>query len=267
MACNNNDVLKENGGKRSKKGVSDNLSSCSGTAKRKHKIESVRLSGPKTVKIVSTNTLSVGVEKSSKDAKVKSSSRKLCRGNGKNSVGTLDQAIRKKHIFTAVAKMPAEIQMKLIKNGWIGKITTDDNSFNRNDTAAEVISLHNNVERVKGVVKRYESGLMWTDARRDGVNWMTLRPDVVVNRFPRDDNAPLKLCGRALAGRSEFDDHYPRAYLARTEGIHADSFIADYSLTACVSLLRAFVDGGHQSMCDKNGQVSIRHSQNCFFVY
>ncbi|XP_029345353.1 tubulin glycylase 3A-like isoform X3 [Acyrthosiphon pisum] len=86
---------------------------------------------------------------------------------------------------------------------------------------------------------------------------MTLHPDVVVNRFPRDWNAAMKLCGHALAGQSEFDNHYPRAYPACTEGIHAESFVADYSLTACVSLLRAFVDGGHQTMCAKNGQVPL----------
>jgi len=86
---------------------------------------------------------------------------------------------------------------------------------------------------------------------------MTLHPDVVVNRFPRDANSALKLCGHSLAGKSEFDNHYPRAYPACTEGIHADSFVADYSLTACVSLLRAFVDGGHHTMCSKNGQVSV----------
>lgn len=133
------------------------------------------------------------------------------------------------------------------------------------DTTVEVISLHNNAQRVKGVAKRYESGLMWTDAHSGGVNWMTLRPDVVVNRFPRDGNAALKLCGHALAGKSEFDGHHPRAYPARTEGIHADTFVADYSLTACISLLRAFVDGGHQTMCAKNGKVSMR-SQNCLFL-
>lgn len=120
-----------------------------------------------------------------------------------------------------------------------------------------MISLHNNVERVKVVAKRYESSLVWTDARSGGVNWMTLHPDVVVNRFPRDANVALKLCGHALTGQSEFNNYYPRAYPACTEGIHADSFIADYSLTACVSLLRAFVDSGHHTMCAKNGQVSV----------
>ncbi|XP_050056745.1 tubulin glycylase 3A-like isoform X2 [Aphis gossypii] len=132
-------------------------------------------------------------------------------------------------------------------------------------TTVEVISLHNNAQRVKGVAKRYESGLMWTDAHSGGVNWMTLRPDVVVNRFPRDGNAALKLCGHALAGKSEFDGHFPRAYPARTEGIHADSFVADYSLTACISLLRAFVDGGHQTMCAKNGKVPLSALQFATF--
>jgi len=95
------------------------------------------------------------------------------------------------------------------------------------------------------------------DEHSRGVNWMTLDPDVVVNRFPRNANAPLKLCGQALAGKSEFDFYYPRAYSTSTDGIFAASFVADYSLTACVSLLRAFVDGGHRAMCAKNGQVSI----------
>lgn len=122
----------------------------------------------------------------------------------------------------------------------------------------ELISLHNNIERVKAIVKRYDSGLVWTDAHSGGVDWMTLHPDVVVNRFPRDANAALKLCGHALAGKSEFDSYYPRAYPACTRGIYADNnFVGDYSLTACVSLLRAFVNGGHHTMCAKNGHVSI----------
>ncbi|XP_026819242.1 protein monoglycylase TTLL8-like [Rhopalosiphum maidis] len=260
-ARNNEDSLKGNGGKRSKKGVNDNLSSSNETVKRKRKVDPAGLGGPSTVKIVTADTSGVGGEKSSKqfrDTKVKSSSGKSSRDSGKNSVGTLEQAIRERNIFTAFAKMPAETQMTLIKNGWIGKITSNDNcGFGRSDATVEVISLHNNEERVKGVAKRYESGLMWMDAHSGGVDWMTLRPDVVVNRFPRDANASLKLCGHALAGRSEFDGHYPRTYPARTEGIHADSFVADYSLTACVSLLRAFVDGGHQNMCAKNGQVPL----------
>ncbi|XP_008180246.1 tubulin glycylase 3A isoform X2 [Acyrthosiphon pisum] len=120
-----------------------------------------------------------------------------------------------------------------------------------------ILSLHSNAERVKAVVKRYESGLVWMDENSGGVNWMTLHPDVIVNRFPRNANAALKLCGHALAGKSEFDAHYPRAYPASTDGIHVDSFVADYSLTACVSLLRAFVDGGHRAMCAKNGQAPL----------
>uniref|UniRef100_A0A2S2P7W8 Tubulin glycylase 3A n=1 Tax=Schizaphis graminum TaxID=13262 RepID=A0A2S2P7W8_SCHGA len=121
-----------------------------------------------------------------------------------------------------------------------------------------ILSLHNNVERVKTVVKRYESGLVWTDAHSSGVNWMTLHPDVVINRFPRDANAALKLCGHTLAGKPEFDFHYPRAYRACDDEFHADrSFVSDYSLTACVSLLRAFVDGDHQATCAKSGQAPL----------
>ncbi|XP_022172375.1 tubulin glycylase 3A-like [Myzus persicae] len=254
MACNNHDELKENGGQRSNNGV------CRKLTKQSQKVDSVGPGGPETVKFVIAVTSDVGSEKSSKHfkgSKVKSSRGKSRRGSRKNLVGTLDQAIRKRNIFTAVAKMPAEIQTTLIENGWIGKITVADDCFRRSGTTVEVISLHNNVERVKVVVKRYESGLVWTDARSGGVNWMTLPPDVVVNRFPRDANAALKFCGHALAGKSEFDNHYPRAYPACPKGIHADSFVADYSLTACVSLLRAFVDGGHDTMCAKNGQVPL----------
>lgn len=89
---------------------------------------------------------------------------------------------------------------------------------------------------------------------------MTLDPEVVVNRFPRNANAALKLCGHALAGKSEFNIHYPRAYSTSTDGIYVADFVADYSLTACVSLLRAFVDGGHRAMCAKNGQVSTHYT-------
>jgi len=129
-ARNNEDALKENGGKRSKKGVSGNSSSSNGTVKRKRKVDSVGPGGSLTVKIVTADTSGVGGEKSSKkfrDTKVKSSSGKSCRDSGKNSVGTLEQAIRERNIFTTFAKMPAETQMTLIKNGWIGKITANDN--------------------------------------------------------------------------------------------------------------------------------------------
>lgn len=123
-------------------------------------------------------------------------------------------------------------------------------------SGGNVLSLHKNAERVKAVAKRYESGLVWTDARALGVNWATLRPDVVVNRFPRDyTNAALRLCGRATAaGERGHDDHVPRAYAAAD----VRRFVDDYSLTACVSMLRAFVGGGGGGQAakhSKNGQV------------
>jgi len=107
---------------------------------------------------------------------------------------------------------------------------------------------------------------VWIDEYSGGINWKTLDPNIVVNRFPRNANAALKLCGHALVGKSEFDVHYPRAYSANTDGLYSDcSFVADYSLTACVSLLRAFVDGGHRAMCAKTGEVSVlgRHYLFC----
>ncbi|XP_060875042.1 tubulin glycylase 3A-like [Metopolophium dirhodum] len=252
MACNNHVAHRDNGGKiLSIKGIRGKSWACNGSAKRTRKVGPFRPDGTETIKFVSA------VSKThSNGANVKLSCGKFRRGSGKNSVGTVDQAILERKIFTAVAKMPAEIQTKLIENGWIGKIPVDDDYFRRAGSTV-ILSLHSNAERVKAVVKRYESGLVWMDENSSGVNWMTLNPDVVVNRFPRNANAPLKLCGHALAGKSEFDVYYPRAYSASTDGIHVDSFIADYSLTACVSLLRAFVDGGHHAMCAKNGQVPL----------
>lgn len=133
MASNNNDT-QGNGGKRSKNSVSGNLSPGNATVKRKRKVGPVGPSGLATAKTVTASTSGVGSEKSSKHikgSKVKSLCGKSRRGSGKNSVGTLDQTIRERNIFTAVAKMPEEIQTMLIKNGWIGKITVDDNCFGR----------------------------------------------------------------------------------------------------------------------------------------
>lgn len=44
-------------------------------------------------------------------------------------LGTVDLVIRKKKIFTALAKMPEGAQKVLLENGWIGK-TSGDNSGN-----------------------------------------------------------------------------------------------------------------------------------------
>lgn len=45
-----------------------------------------------------------------------------------NSLGTLDQVIQENKIFTALAKMPEEVQTTLLQNGWIGK-----DSFNESE--------------------------------------------------------------------------------------------------------------------------------------
>lgn len=96
-----------------------------------------------------------------------------------------------------------------------------------------------------------------------GINWITLDPDVVINRFPRDTDTALKLCGYSLANKSEFDVHYPSPEgipCMRLRGNADRSFVADYSLIARVSLLRAFVDGDHRAMCSKSVKVSIPQS-------
>jgi len=138
MACNNHDEFEENGDQRSDNGVYGKLSSTdNGPTKKSQKVDLVEPGGAETVKFVTTVTSDVGgKKKSSKHFKgsksnVKSSRGKSRRGSGKNSIGTLDQAIRKRNIFTAVAKMPAEIQTTLIENGWIGKITATDDCFRR----------------------------------------------------------------------------------------------------------------------------------------
>lgn len=123
MDCKNHIALKDNGGKiLSIKGIIGKSSSCNGTAKQPSKVGSFGPDGMATMKFVRAVSKTY-----SKGANVKLSCEKVRRGSGKNSVGTVDQAIREKKIFTAVAKMPAEIQTKLIENGWIGKITVDDN--------------------------------------------------------------------------------------------------------------------------------------------
>lgn len=135
MAYNNHDELKENGGKRSNSGVCGKLSSsCDESVERTQKVDLVGPGGSETVEFVTAVTPNVSSEKSAKHFKgsnVKSSRGKLRRGSGKNSVGTLDQAIRQRNIFTAVAKMPTEIQTMLIENGWIGKITIAEDCFRR----------------------------------------------------------------------------------------------------------------------------------------
>jgi len=127
MSCNNHFALRDNGGKiLSIKGIRGKSSACNGSAKRTRKVGSFGPDSTETIKFVSavSKTYSNG-------ANVKLSCGKFRRGSGKNSVGTVDQAILERKIFTAVAKMPAEIQTKLIENGWIGKIPVDDDYFRR----------------------------------------------------------------------------------------------------------------------------------------
>jgi len=128
MACNNHSVLRDNyGGKiLSIKGIRGKSSSCNGPAKRTRKVGSLGPDRMATMKSVSAVS-----KTNSKGANVKLSCDKFRRGSGKNSVGTVDQAILERKIFTAVAKMPAEIETKLIENGWIGKIKVDDGYFRR----------------------------------------------------------------------------------------------------------------------------------------
>lgn len=44
-----------------------------------------------------------------------------------NKVGTIDHAIKEKKIFTALVKMPDEVQTTLLQHGWIRKNTLSDN--------------------------------------------------------------------------------------------------------------------------------------------
>jgi len=127
MACYNHVALGDDGGKiLSIKGMQGKSSSCNGSAKRTRKVGSFGHDRMATMKFVSAVSKTY-----SKGANVKLSSDKFRRVSGKNSVGTVDQAILERKIFTAVAKMPAEIQTKLIDNGWIGKITVDNDYFRR----------------------------------------------------------------------------------------------------------------------------------------
>lgn len=127
MACNNHIAHRDNGDKilLSNKSIRGKSSSCKGSVKWTRKVGSFGPDGMATMKFVSA------VSKYSKGENVKLSCDKFRRGSGKNLVGTVDQAIRERKIFTAVAKMPGEIQTKLIENGWIGKITVDRDYFRR----------------------------------------------------------------------------------------------------------------------------------------
>ncbi|VVC46101.1 Tubulin-tyrosine ligase/Tubulin polyglutamylase [Cinara cedri] len=153
---------------------------------------------------------------------------------GKYTVGTVDQAIKDKKIFSEKAKMPAEVRKVLLDHGWISKHPLDGGAINKDS----VFSLHKNHERVKTVVKRYDSGLIWMDSQRCEVNWLTLHPSIIINRFPRDESGPLKLC-ELMPGNAAFNNYYPRAYMITA----VNDIVEDYSLTACASLVRAFIDG------------------------
>jgi len=120
MARYNRIALRDNGSKiLSIRSVSKKSLSCNKPAKRTRKVDSFKLDGSATIKLVNT------VSKNSKCASVKLSCCKFRQGSGKNSVGTVDQVICERKIFTSVAKMPSEIQTKLVKNGWIGKTTAN----------------------------------------------------------------------------------------------------------------------------------------------
>lgn len=128
MAYSNKISLRLNGNKiLSNKGVSGKLSSRDRMqAKRMPMVNSFEPGdSTATAKFVSS------VSNYSKGSNITLSPDKSHRGNCKNSVGTVDQAIRERKIFTAVVKMPAEIQTTLIENGWIGKIKVDDDYFRK----------------------------------------------------------------------------------------------------------------------------------------
>lgn len=42
------------------------------------------------------------------------------------ALGTVDRVIQEHKIFTALAKMPDELQTTLLQNGWIGKDSFDE---------------------------------------------------------------------------------------------------------------------------------------------
>lgn len=44
-----------------------------------------------------------------------------------NKVGTVDRAIKERKLFTALVKMPDEVQTALLEHGWIGKSIPSDN--------------------------------------------------------------------------------------------------------------------------------------------
>jgi len=141
MARNNRGALRENESKiLSIRSISKKSLSCNGTAKQTRKVGSCRPGDLETMKFVNT------VSKNSKCTSVKYSCCKFRRGSGKNSVGTVDQVICERKIFTAVAKMPSEIQTKLIKNGWIGKITIDGDGFRRGGKYLPTTELNNNYD-------------------------------------------------------------------------------------------------------------------------
>jgi len=126
MANNNKIALKLNGNKiLSNKGVRRKLSRNRMAKRMSITVSSFEPDDSTTVNFVSS------VSKYSKGSNITLSHDKSHRGNCKNSVGTVDQAIRERKIFTAAVKMPAEIQTTLIENGWIGKIKVDDGYFRK----------------------------------------------------------------------------------------------------------------------------------------
>lgn len=125
MACSNKIALiRVNGNKKlSNKGVNGKLDKM---AKRMPTLSLFEPGDSTTMNFVSSVSKHSNIH-----SNITLSHDKSHQGNCINSVGTVDQAIRERKIFTAVVKMPAEIQTTLIENGWIGKIKVDDDYFRK----------------------------------------------------------------------------------------------------------------------------------------
>jgi hypothetical protein len=114
-------------------------------------------------------------------------------------------------------------------------------------------SLYPNVNLARTMAEKHDAGLIWTNDVYSGkVPWSTLKPWVVVNRFPRNGCPEIKLCGHGMVGKPEYDGYHPRTYKNTT----VDSgFMEDFALTACVSLLRMFAD--KIVKCKESGKVRV----------
>lgn len=136
------------------------------------------------------------------------------------------------------------------------------NSIN-SSVGVQFYSLHKNTQRAKAVSNKYEAGLIWLDDENYQIDWTRLDSDIIVNRFPRNKNI-FQLCRSSMTNAGskiftvpgQFDKFYPRTYSTDNK-FFANQITVDYSITACVSLLKLFINEVKSNNCNETGEVKM----------